>query len=742
MKKVLIFLSIAIVAIVVAVLALIFLVNPNQFKPLIIEQTKTQTGFDLVIDGDIEWSFFPHIGFTIGKTKLLNPNGFKRAEIVKIDSVGLDVSVLPLLEKRLEIGNISLNSADIFVQTKKDGSSNIDIAKQSIKENAAEGDIAQKETEVAVNAEAKSVGVPKSGAVEKSSSSASEWQLTLEGITVNNATLAMIDEQKGSEISLSNVNFSLSKFAFDEWSQVEFSLTGRNNQQAFSAAGKTEFKISQNLKNYELRNLDTQASFKDGATDIKAVSLQLATFKFDQPNDLKLAVQGQVSGMNIDMTHSAKLIVNKAMSVVRLNDMNLKAKVNGKDLPLNPINIGMLSSLTFDLNKQDLDLTLDKFTVNELAFDGSSQVSLASSIPKVVFNLHSTEINVDALLKQMEQQSTKSAVASSKTTGSSTETKATATNAATTSTIPNAKASKAQAEPDLSATKTLDVTGKITIDKLVANNAKLQNVVTQFKVNRGVIDLQRFAANLYDGSILATAHIDARKSVANYKIHNEIKGVQVRPLLTDIADMDIVSGTGNVTADLTGKSLIPATLKKNLAGVLKINFQDGSLYGVNLPYEFRSAKAKLKGETIAADNVKKTDFSALTATMKLSKGVMTTNNFAMQSPLLRVLGDGKADYVHETLDFLVKTSIVGTMKGQDGKDLNDLKNLTIPVRIKGSWATPSISVDMKSLFNSESKQKAQKEIDKGIDKLLGGKDSDKNKDVKKAAGDLLNSLFK
>ncbi len=739
MKKVLIFLSIAIVAIVVAVLALIFLVNPNQFKPLIIEQTKTQTGFDLVIDGDIEWSFFPHIGFTIGKTKLLNPNGFKRAEIVKIDSVGLDVSVLPLLEKRLEIGNISLNSADIFLQTKKDGSSNIDIAAQSIKENTAEGDTAQKETEVAVNAEAKSVEVPKSGAVEKSSSSASEWQLTLEGITVNNATLAMIDEQKGSEISLSNVNFSLSKFAFDEWSQVEFSLTGRNNQQAFSAAGKTEFKISQNLKNYELRNLDTQASFKDGATDIKAVSLQLATFKFDQSNDLKLAVQGQVSGMNIDMTHSAKLMVNKAMSVVRLNDMNLKAKVNGKDLPLNPINIGMLSSLTFDLNKQDLDLTLDKFTVNELAFDGSSQVSLASSIPKIVFNLHSAEINVDALLKQMEQQPTKSAVTSTATKVAAT------TNAATTNTAPTVKASTAtaQSEPDLSATKTLDVTGKITIDKLVANNAKLQNVVTQFKVNRGVIDLQRFAANLYDGSILATAHIDARKSVANYKIHNEIKGVQVRPLLTDIADMDIVSGTGNVTADLTGKSLIPATLKKNLAGVLKINFQDGSLYGVNLPYEFRSAKAKLKGETIAADNVKKTDFSALTATMKLSKGVMTTNNFAMQSPLLRVLGDGKADYVHETLDFLVKTSIVGTMKGQDGKDLNDLKNLTIPVRVKGSWATPSISVDMKSLFNSQSKQKAQKEIDKGIDKLLGGdKDSDKNKDVKKAAGDLLNSLFK
>ncbi|MBD1575483.1 AsmA family protein [Vibrio sp. S11_S32] len=734
MKKVLIFLSVPIIAIGIAVLALVVFVNPNQFKPLIIEQTKAQTGFDLVIDGDIEWSFFPHLGFTIGKTELLNPNGFKRPQIVKIDSVGLDVSVLPLLERRLDIGDINLTGADIFIQTKKDGSSNLDIAKQSLEHNAQEESGQQNETQQ----DSESGPTPDSPASDQIGS---QWTVSLAGITVNNAKLEMLDQQKGTEIALSNVNFALSQFAFDEWSQAEFSLSGRNNKQTFSAAGKTEFKLSQDLKNYELRNLDTQASFKDGATDIKKISLQLATFKFDQANELKLAVQGSASGMNIDMTHSAKLTVNKAMSLVRLDDMDLKAKLDGKTLPLSPMTIAMKSSLSFDLNKQYLDLKLNKLTANDLVFDGSTQVSLAASIPKIVFALHSPEINVDALLKQMEAPqpaATKTASVDSKDkTSKQSTSKQQAPKQQT------ATKSTSATEPDLSATRTLDVTGKVTIDKLVASNAKMQNVATQFKVNRGVIDLQRFAANLYQGSVLATAHIDARKSVASYKVHKVVKGVQVQPLLADVSEMDFVSGTGNINVDVSGKSLIPDTLKKNLAGTVKISFQDGSLYGVNLPYEFRNAKAKLKGETIAADKVKKTDFSALTATMKLSKGVMTTNNLTMQSPLLRILGSGHANYVNETLDFLVKTSVVGSMKGQGGKDLDDLKDLTIPVTLKGSWAAPSVGIDLKSMFSSESKQKAQKEINKGIDKLLGSdKDSDKNKELKEAAGGLLNSLFK
>lgn len=723
MKKVLLFLSAPIAAVLIAILALVVFVNPNQFKPLIIEQAKAQTGFDLTIDGDISWSFFPHLGFSIGKTQVLNPaTGFKQAQVVKFDEAALDISVLPLLEKRLNIGNVTLNGADIFIQKLKNGRSNLDIVKQSAEDNASQpkDEIAEKPSTETANP-----------------ASESPWNVSLEGITVNNAKLVMLDQTSNSNLTLSDVNFSLSQFSFDEWSKAEFNITGKQNQQSFSAAGKTEFKLSQDLSDYQLRGTDIEAQFKDPSTDIKKAQFTLESFQFNSVSKMALSVNGTVSGMNIDINQSASIMLDKEMTQVKVQNMTVTGKVDGKTLPLNPIVIDMNSDVRFDLTKKYLDVTLKKLGVNELAFDGSAQVSLAPAIPKIVFDLHSPEINVDALLKQMEQpaSSTKS------------ETTAKASTSKTSKTV------STQTEPDLSATRTLDVTGKVTIDKLTASNAKMQNVQTQFKVNRGVIDLQKFAANLYNGSVSANAKIDARKEVATYTVHKEVKGVQVQPLLKDVADMDFVSGTGNISADLKGKSLIVDKAKQNLAGVVKINFADGSFYGVNVAHEIRSVQAIFKGQKAEKDTVKKTDFSAVTATMNLSKGVMTTNDLSAQSPLLRILGKGQANYVNETVDFLVKTSLVGTLKGQGGKNTEELKDITLPISIKGTWAEPKIRPDLNSALDDQTKQKAkaeierakekaQKEVDRGLDKLLGDKDSEKKDDVKKAAGDLLNGLFK
>jgi len=66
MKKLLLLVAVLLVVVLGAVAALVLFVNPNQFKPLIVEQTKKQTGLDLMIEGDIGWKFFPSIGFEIG----------------------------------------------------------------------------------------------------------------------------------------------------------------------------------------------------------------------------------------------------------------------------------------------------------------------------------------------------------------------------------------------------------------------------------------------------------------------------------------------------------------------------------------------------------------------------------------------------------------------------------------------------------------------------------------------------
>ncbi|MEF1174616.1 AsmA family protein, partial [Vibrio sinaloensis] len=187
MKKLFLFVAIPIIAILGAILALVLLVNPNQFKPMIIEQAKAQTGLELVIDGDISWQFFPSIGLELGQTELRNPQGFSKLNMFKVDSVVIDVSVTPLFNKKLEIGNVVLDGAQVSLETLKDGRKNIDAL---TKAQSTQAQAAESSTQ-----EASSTTEPSAA---ETASATSDWSIQLAGVTISNAGVEIQDLQAGS----------------------------------------------------------------------------------------------------------------------------------------------------------------------------------------------------------------------------------------------------------------------------------------------------------------------------------------------------------------------------------------------------------------------------------------------------------------------------------------------------------------------------------------------------------------
>jgi len=719
MKKLLLIIAIPVVVILGALIALVTLVNPNQFKPLIVEQAKTHTGLDLVIDGDIRWQFFPSIGFELGQTELRNPKGFEQLNMFKVDTVGVDVSVMPLFSQQLEIGNITLDGAAFSLETLPDGTKNIDALTQA--------QSSQAET-TAAPATSESSSQPATEDAPQSSGGASAWTINLAGVTVSNASVEIQDKQAGSFTKLYDVSLNLSQFAVDTWTKADFAAKGEANQQKFTAKGEAEFKLAKGFKEYALRNINLDATFSDPATKIESAKIGLETFEFDKANALTYAVVGNAAGLDIDMKGSASLLVDQAISKVLMNQMVLDATFKGETLPQSPMKVDMASDLSFDLTKSHLSFALEKLTANALAFDGKADVTLGD-IPKVRFALHSPNIDLDEFLGLGKAAP---AQAPSET--------APAPDAPEQKPAPTSPQKPVQeVEPDLSALKTLDVKGDITIDKFKANNAKMQNVKASFSVDRGVAELTSFTSNLYQGSISATARLDARKSPASYTAKKRIKGVKVQPLLIDVANNDKLEGTGNIDVDVKGSSLTPTGIKKNLVGTIVINFADGAVNGINVAQLIRENYAKIKGEKLEGGNeAQKTDFSAMKATLKLNKGNVSTNDLHMQSPLLRLRGNGSANYINETVDFTVSTSVVGSLKGQGGKDIDELKDVTIPINISGSWAQPKF----KLIFDDVLKQKAEKEIDRGLKKLdekLGEKIKDEK--TKEAVNSLIKGLF-
>ncbi|MEZ8720454.1 AsmA family protein [Vibrio pomeroyi] len=711
MKKLLIFIAVPVFVVIAAILALVLLVNPNQFKPLIVEQAQKHTGLELVIEGDISWQFFPSIGFELGQTELRNPKGFTQPNLFKVDTVGVDVSVTPLFSNQLEIGNITLDGAEFYLETLKDGRKNIDALTQAS---------SPQESEPAADTNTESAPAPQ----EQSATEASGWTINLAGVTVSNALFEMDDKQTGSFTKLYDVSLNLSEFAVDAWTTATFAASGENNQQKFSANGSAEFKLAEGFASYALRNIDLNAKFNDPATSIDSAKIGLDTFEFDKVNQLTYAVVGKAAGLDLDLKGGGELTVDSAISKVTLNKLTLDSTFKGDTLPQSPMKVDMLSDLSFDLTKSHLSFVLEKLQANSIALDGKADVTL-SEIPKVRFSLHSPNIDLDEFLGLGNKTETASTAPSESAGGSTSNS--------------GSSAPVKEVEPDLSALKTLDVKGDITIDKFKASNAKMQNVKTAFSVNRGIAELTSFTSNLYQGSISATAKLDARKTPATYTAKKKIKGVKVQPLLVDVADNDMLEGTGNIDVNVKGKSLTPTGIKKNLVGTIAINFEDGAVNGINVAQLIRENYAKIKGEKVESTNeAQKTDFSAMKATLKVDKGWVSTNDLSAQSPLLRVTGQGKANFINETVDFLVRTSIVGSLEGQGGKSIDDLKDVTIPIKVTGQWAEPKFAL----VFDDVLKQKAQKEIDRGLEKL-DEKYGDKIKDEKTrdAVNGLLKGLF-
>ena len=100
--------------VVVAVIALWLIVNPNDYKGRIEAAVRSSTGRDLALTGNIHLAIFPSIALQLGPASLGNPPGFGSSQpFASLQRVSLRVRVLPLLHHQLEVGRIEIDGLDL-----------------------------------------------------------------------------------------------------------------------------------------------------------------------------------------------------------------------------------------------------------------------------------------------------------------------------------------------------------------------------------------------------------------------------------------------------------------------------------------------------------------------------------------------------------------------------------------------------------------------------------------------------
>lgn len=702
MKKILYILLGLILLVVIGIGALVTFVNPNQFKPLLTEQVKKMTGRDLVIKGDISWRFFPTLGLSVGETAFRNPVGFAQPNLVQFKQADLSVSVLPLLSQQLDIGDMRLEGAHVFVQTLKDGVTNLDglTGKKAIADKTATETPAQHHDN----------GAKKS-----------HWKVSVAGIELVNASAEILNDQTKMTAQLNHINFTLDSFKPQTWTKATFDVQGKVNTLTFSAQGSTDINLAANYNNVKLKAFTAKMSMKDGDTEIKNAQLGLDQFTLGQWSNVTFAVNGQVPDLSFDTHGTAKVKLATDHNVVTVQGLKITNDLAGKALPRSNMNIVVNTDASYDISQKLALVSSININADGTKVSGSGSY-LAATIPDIRFALSSDNIDLDSWLPKK------------KASTDSTNTTVTPTT--------NTSAAKAESdisaqEPDLSALKNINVAGVIAIKQLKVANAEVSNVKIVTSIKQGIATINRFEASLYDGKITGSASVNVNSALPSYRLKNTISNVAMLPLLKAVANNQQLAGKANITADLNGRGLSEANIRHNIAGSIKVNISDGAVYGVNIADMLRNAKAKLKGQADSGtDTAKKTDFSALTTTLMLGKGIASTNNFQLASPLLAINGQGQTNLIDEGIDLTINTKIVAS-----GKGLDEIKGISVPIHVSGYWQQPKYRLNIKDLFknNAALESKAKKEINRGLEKLFGDKAKDDN--IKNAADKLLKGLF-
>ena len=263
------------------------------------------------------------------------------------------------------------------------------------------------------------------------------------------------------------------------------------------------------------------------------------------------------------------------------------------------------------------------------------------------------------------------------------------------------------------ALKTLQLQGKLAIGDATIYGMKLSQVDVGLTADGGVLHISPATAKLYGGTSQGQVTLDAHGTVPVLHLDEDLRGIDVQPLLTDFAKLNRVSGRGDVTMNVTARGNTTPALMSSLDGRAAVNLTQGAIQGIDLWSAVNSAVAFAQRRSLPAQGVgNSTRFDTFKASADLANGVATTKDLEVASGDLRVTGQGTANLITEAVDYRVNAAIL-----QGAAASAALAN--VPLLITGTMKSPSVRPDTQSLVKSVAQQQLQKHKGQLENKLRG-----------------------
>ena len=187
-------LAVPIVLVLVLILGLLIFIDPNDYKEEISARVYDVSGYQLQLQGNLSWSFYPQVGVKTEQVSLsLGPSW---PHLASVGEFGLGVQLMPLLQKKIEVDSLLLSDLDVRLAVDEQGRANWSAAGSGPKPSQD-----QPQPEPHPETEQQPVELP---------------ELSIASVKIQNAQLSYVDAVTGAEQRVHIDSLTMSDVALDK----------------------------------------------------------------------------------------------------------------------------------------------------------------------------------------------------------------------------------------------------------------------------------------------------------------------------------------------------------------------------------------------------------------------------------------------------------------------------------------------------------------------------------------------
>jgi len=229
--------------------------------------------------------------------------------------------------------------------------------------------------------------------------------------------------------------------------------------------------------------------------------------------------------------------------------------------------------------------------------------------------------------------------------------------------------------------KAINADLRLNVAAVTGQGPLLRNAVVILSLRGGLLDIESFKADLYDGVFESAASIDSRYGMAGLIARVALREVDLRPMLEKTARASAAEGRVNFDLDVTGQGNSIRDIMAGLNGKVTFAMGKGRIRSRVLQ-TWIGGPTQILGNVLAL-NVG--DYSVVNCALGLfdiNKGLATSNGLLLDTAVAAFVSKGTVNLATEALDMIINPKVKKTTL-----------SAVVPVHIRGTLANPEYSPD-------------------------------------------------